>query len=337
MALDLMLRPPKFWYAAPGLATRLLSPAARVYGERVAARMALPGTRVDVPVLCIGNFTLGGAGKTPLAIAIANLLRPTGVSPAFLTRGYGGSERGPLLVGSEAEASRVGDEALLLAEHAPTVVSADRVAGARRAIEAGAKLIIMDDGFQNPSLAKDCSVIAVDGETGIGNGLSFPAGPLRAPLHSQTPFASAVVVIGPGDAGGRVAEFARGSGLAVFRARIGPEPHAPQLRGRRVLAFAGIGRPQKFFKTLADLGAIIAASEVFPDHHPFSEADAIRIAERARTGKLLPVTTVKDMTRLMGGPARTALASLTATVPVKLSFEDAMAVLRFLQESLRLK
>jgi tetraacyldisaccharide 4'-kinase len=337
MALEPFLRPPAFWYAPSSLATRLLSPIARIYGDRVAARMAQAGSRAAVPVVCIGNFTLGGAGKTPLAMAVAEILAKAGERPAFLTRGYGGSETGPAVVRARDAAERVGDEALLLAAHALTVVSSDRVAGAAKAVDAGATVIVMDDGFQNPSLAKDCSIVAVDGETGIGNGLSFPAGPLRAPIHAQIAFASAVVVIGPGDAGKRVFDFARGSSIAAFRARIGPDASAPVLRGQRVLAFAGIGRPQKFFKTLADLGAIIAASETYPDHHAFSEADAIRIAERARAANLLPVTTSKDMTRLAGGPARDALASLTKTVPVRLSFETEATMATFLSETLRLR
>jgi tetraacyldisaccharide 4'-kinase len=330
------LRPPRFWYAAPGLAARLLAPIAGAYGDRVTRRMAQPGARAGVPVLCIGNFTLGGAGKTPLALALCDLLKADGVKPAFLTRGYGGRDKGPTLVMAGARADEVGDEALLLAAEAPTVVSADRVAGAQRAVSAGAGVVIMDDGFQNPSLVKDCSIVAVDGETGIGNGLAFPAGPLRAPLHAQMPYASAVVVIGPGDAGTRVADFARGSGLAAFRGRIVPEPTAPSLRGQRVLAFAGIGRPQKFFKTLADLGAIIAATEIFGDHHAFTEADAARIAERARAGRLMPVTTAKDRTRLMGGPARQALAAIAAVVPVRLVLDDEPAMRAFLREALRL-
>ena len=298
--------------------------------------MSRPGARSTVPVLCIGNFTLGGAGKTPLAMLIAEMLRRAGEMPAFLTRGYGGLERGPLLVQAGHTAARVGDEALLLAEVAPTIVSADRVAGASFAVARGASIIVMDDGFQNPTLDKDCSIVVVDGETGIGNGLTFPAGPLRAPLYAQMPFASAVVVIGPGDAGTRVLDFARGSGCEVFRARLGVEAHAPTLRGKRVLAFAGIGRPQKFFKTLADLGAVIAASEVFADHHPFSERDAARIATRAQAEKLIPVTTTKDITRLIGGPARDGLASMTKTVPVKLILEDEAAMHRFLQRMFKL-
>lgn len=329
-----VLRPPPFWYRPPGMAARLLGPVARAYGDAVAERMARPGGRVSAPVLCVGNFTVGGAGKTPLALAIAGMLLEAGEQPIFLTRGYGGDEHGPVLVSPDDGADRVGDEALLLAECAPTIVAADRLAGAILACQSGASIVVMDDGFQNPALVKDCSIVAVDGETGIGNGLALPAGPLRAPVHAQMPFASAVVVIGAGDPGARVADFARESGRAVFHARVGPEPSAPGLRGKRVLAFAGIGRPEKFFKTLADLGAIIAATEVFPDHHRFSEADALRIAGRARGSKLVPVTTAKDMVRLAGGPARDALASISRVVPVRLTFEDGQAVRRFLAKML---
>jgi tetraacyldisaccharide 4'-kinase len=334
---QLRLRAPAFWQQPPGLVARLLNPVATRYGDHVIWRMDQTGARAGVPVLCIGNFTLGGAGKTPLAMVIAELLRKAGEKPAFLTRGYGGSVRGPVLVNEQDTAERVGDEALLLAAVAPTIVAADRVAGANAAKQAGASILVMDDGFQNPTLVKDCSIVVVDGETGIGNGLTFPSGPLRAPLYAQMPFASAVVVIGPGDAGTRVLQFARGSGCEIFRARLGVEGSAPPLQGKRVLAFAGIGRPQKFFKTLAELGAVIVASEVFADHHPFSERDAARIAMRAQNEKLIPVTTTKDMTRLAGGPARHALASMTKVVPVRLILDDEAAMLRFLQRMFKLK
>jgi tetraacyldisaccharide 4'-kinase len=329
------LKAPKFWYSPEGWQSRLLSPLAGLHGKHVVARMSQPGQRAAVPVVCIGNFTLGGAGKTPLALAVAGLLVEAGHTPAFLTRGYGGRARGPLRVAAGALAAEVGDEALLLAQKAPTIVSVDRPAGAALAVAGGASIIIMDDGFQNPSLDKDCSIIAVDGETGIGNGMTFPAGPLRAPIHDQMPFATAVVAIGPGDAGGRVLDFGRGSGLAAFQARIGLDPSAPSLRGKRVLAFAGIGRPEKFFKTLADMGAIIAATQVFADHHPFTESDAATIAARAQAGRLIPVTTTKDMMRLDGGPARTGLASIAQSVPIRLVFEDETAVREFLNRYFR--
>lgn len=334
--LPISLKAPQFWYRPRGWLARLLNPIAHVYGGQVIARMRMQGTRAGVPVVCIGNFTLGGAGKTPLALEVAEILRQTGQKPAFLTRGYGGREKGPLVVTSDASADQVGDEALLLAQKGLTILSADRPAGAALAVSQGATIIVMDDGFQNPSLDKDCSIIAVDGETGIGNGMVFPAGPLRAPIHDQVPFASAVVVIGPGDAGTVVHEFARGSGLAVFRARIGLDPSAPSLRGKRVLAFAGIGRPEKFFKTLADMGAIIAATEVFADHHAFTEEDAGRIALRAQSARLVPVTTTKDMVRLSGGPARIGLASISQVVPIRLFFEEEAELHDFLVKRFRL-
>lgn len=328
------LKAPRFWYETPDLAAKMLGPVARHYGERVAARMARPGERIGIPVVCIGNFTVGGAGKTPLALTIAGMLADLGMTPFFLTRGYGGTVQGPVLVGAGHGAVDVGDEALLLARQAPTVVSADRVSGARLALAEGADIVVMDDGFQNPSLAKDCTIVAVDGETGIGNGLTFPAGPLRASIHAQMPLASAVVIVGTGTAGARVEEFARGSGRDVFSARIALARGAPDLRGKRVLAFSGIGRPQKFFKTLADLGAVIAATEVFPDHHAFTEADATRIAMQAQSRGLLPVTTSKDKVRLGGGAARDALASLTLDVPVTLILDDNQGMLRFLRHML---
>lgn len=334
--LPISLRAPQFWYRPRGWLAWLLSPIASLYGGQVIARMRRPGARAEVPVVCVGNFTLGGAGKTPLAIEIAEILRQTGQKPAFLTRGYGGREKGPLVVLPEASADQVGDEALLLAQKGLTVLSRDRPAGAALAVAEGATIIIMDDGFQNPSLDKDCSIIAVDGETGIGNGMVFPSGPLRGPIHDQVPFASAVVVIGPGDAGTIVHEFARGSGLAVFRARTTVDPSAPVLRGKRVLAFAGIGRPEKFFKTLADMGAIIAATEVFADHHAFTEEDASRIALRAQSARLIPVTTTKDRVRLSGGPARIGLASISQTVPIRLVFEEERELHDFLVKRFRL-
>ncbi|MFN8831840.1 MAG: tetraacyldisaccharide 4'-kinase [Labrys sp. (in: a-proteobacteria)] len=331
----LFTRPPAFWQRrTPGLVARLLSPIGQVYGARVAARMARAGRRVEVPVLCVGNFTLGGSGKTPMALAIAELLIEAGERPVFLTRGYGGSIRGPALVDTDDRADRVGDEPLLLARLAPTIVAADRVAGAQRAIEAGASVIIMDDGFQNPSLAKSGAIVVVDGEAGIGNGLSFPAGPLRAPLYAQTPFATAVVIIGPGEAGERVAAYARGAARPVFRAALEPAA-APDLAGRRVLAFAGIGRPEKFQATLAAMGAEIAAFEAFPDHHPYSEAEAVALATRAQAERLLPVTTEKDHARLSGGPARKALASMSLPVPVGIRFEDEAGIRRLLLGLLR--
>lgn len=325
---------PSFWFGSRSLMSAALSPIAEIYGRIAAHRMEKPGRRVPVPVICVGNFTLGGGGKTPLAVALAQLLIQMGERPVFLTRGYGGSDKGPCLVEAGMTSSRVGDEALLLARQAPTVAGADRLRGAEMAVAQGASVILMDDGFQNPTLAKDCSLLAVDGASGIGNGRVFPAGPLRAPLARQLPFASAIVVIGSGEAGLRVAKAAPSS-LPVFHARLAPDCPSGLLQGRRVLAFAGIARPDKFFITLAELGAVIADRAIFPDHHPYTERDANRLLQKAAAADLLLVTTLKDQTRLGGGPRRRALREQAMAVPVRLVFENESAVAALIAHYLR--
>ncbi len=311
------MRPPLFWQGAPDHpAARLLAPLGRAYGHLTAARMDRPGARADCPVLCLGNFTLGGAGKTPSAIALAALLREIGRKPAFLSRGYGGCLTGPVVVDPARHRwHEVGDEPLLLARQAPVVVARDRVAGARLCVAEGADVIVMDDGLQNPTLAKDLALAVVDAGVGTGNGLSFPAGPLRVPLARQWPHVGGLVLIGDGSAGAAVAAQALARGLPVHRARLVPEDAA--VAGRRVLAFAGIGRPEKFFATLAEAGAAIAATRSFPDHHPYRDADLARLAADAeRLGADL-VTTEKDFVRLPG-----AFAARVRVLPVRLVFAD---------------
>src|SRR6185295_300855 len=188
------MQAPGFWWKKSGAAAALLSPLAAIYGSVAARRLAQSGERTGVPVICIGNPTVGGAGKTPTAIAVARMLISAGERPAFLTRGFGGRLAGPVIVEPSHAAAEVGDEPLLLARVAPTVVSRDRVAGARHAIAAGATAIVMDDGFQNPALAKDLSILVIDGTRGIGNGHVIPAGPLRAPLAPQLGRAHAILV-----------------------------------------------------------------------------------------------------------------------------------------------
>src|SRR5665647_3482001 len=191
------VREPGFWWRRPGLASALLAPFGKVYGAIVENRMAKTGTRAGVPVVCVGNFTLGGAGKTPTAMMLVELLRAAGETPFCLTRGYGGSNTRPRLVDTDSDAaSVVGDEALLLARVAPTVVARNRVLGAGLAKAKGAKVIVMDDGLQNASLAKDLSIAVIDGQRGIGNGYVFPAGPLRAPFAAQLKRCDALLVIG---------------------------------------------------------------------------------------------------------------------------------------------
>ena len=258
-----MMRAPAFWWTpGPGMIAWLLAPVGWIWGRVAARRMGLPGETLAAPVICIGNFVVGGAGKTPVALAVADLLRRGGRRPAFLSRGHGGS-LGASPVAVEAAhhgAADIGDEPLLLARHAPTIVARDRVAGARAALSAGADVIVMDDGLQNPALAKRLTIAVVDAGVGVGNGLCLPAGPLRAPLNPQWALADAIVLVGDGAAGDQVARAAHDHGKTVFRARLAPDAAAAaDLAGRKVLAFAGIGRPEKFFATLAEIGADIVA------------------------------------------------------------------------------
>src|SRR5882724_7860421 len=239
------MRSPGFWWKEPGIASALLSPFAAIYGSIAARRLAQTGARAGVPVICVGNPTVGGAGKTPAAIAIARLLMAAGERPMFLTRGYGGRLAGPVMVEAGHSATQVGDEPLLLARVAPAIVAQDRSAGARLAVESGARVIVMDDGFQNPALAKDFSILVVDGSRQIGNGRVIPAGPLRAPLAPQFARADAILIVG---AGSDALPLGIPAGLPVFHGVLEPDAGTVKsLAGRKVLAFAGIGAPEKFF------------------------------------------------------------------------------------------
>jgi len=228
------MREPRFWRQTPGAACALLTPFAAIYGAIAARRMRLPGRRTGIPAICVGNLTLGGAGKTPTAIAVGVLLKSAGARPFFLSRGYGGRLAGPVQVDpARHSASDVGDEPLLLARTAPTILAQDRVAGAAAARTAGASVIVMDDGFQNPALAKDLSIIVVDGRTGLGNGRVFPAGPLRAPLNAQLNRAQALVVIGEGGGAATTIAAAQQRGVPIFAARLVPDPVASSSPVRR--------------------------------------------------------------------------------------------------------
>jgi tetraacyldisaccharide 4'-kinase len=314
------MRAPAFWWGKPGAASALLSPLATIYGAVAARRLAQPGTRAAVPVICVGNPTVGGAGKTPAAIAIARLLIAAGETPMFLTRGYGGRLAGPVMVDPAHTAMQVGDEALLLARVAPTVVAEERVAGARLAADRGASVIVMDDGFQNPSLIKDLSVLVVDAR-GIGNGRVIPAGPLRAPLEPQLDRASALLIAGETDSA--IEAAARARGLPVFHGKLEPEPDAvAALRARKVLAFAGIGDPEKFFATLAAAGIDAAVRRSFPDHHRYSMKEARALLREADQGSLELLTTEKDAARLKGDASVTMLSARARVLPVAMTIAE---------------
>lgn len=323
------MRPPGFWTSGPDHPlARLLAPAGAAYGALVARRMDRAGVRAGCPVLCLGNVTLGGAGKTPAALAVAALLAELGRTPAFLSRGYGGREAGPLRVDPDRHAAaEVGDEPLLLARRAPTIVSRDRPAGAALCRRIGADAIVMDDGLQNPSLAKDLSLAVVDAVVGAGNGLPFPAGPLRAPLARHWPHVGGLIVIGAGAPGDAIAGMAESRGLPVHRARLVRE--SDDWAGRRCLAFAGIGRPEKFFATLAEAGAVIAARRAFPDHHAYQDGELAALAEDAIRLDATLVTTEKDAVRLS-----TAFAAEVRVLRVRLAFDDPEALRRQVQRAL---
>ena len=299
---------PSWWYARPDHPLRkILRPVAAAYGA-IARRRLLspPGHRATIPVICVGNFTAGGSGKTPLALAIADVLRDLGRRPVFLTRGYGGSDRGPHLIDAGTDtAERVGDEALLLAASRATVLSRDRAAGARL-IEAQdiGDVIVMDDGMQNPGLAKDLVIAAIDGRRGLGNADVIPAGPLRAPLGDQLALVDAIVVTGV-EAGDTPEALRDAFAGPILRTATAPLGDTGWLKDTPVLAFAGIGHPARFIHLLEGLGADIRATRFFADHHPFTEAEAAGLLALAERDRLTLVTTEKDHVRLTPESERT--------------------------------
>ncbi|MBB4304203.1 tetraacyldisaccharide 4'-kinase [Rhodobium orientis] len=318
-----MNRAPGFWWQKDSLASRALWPVSTLYGAIAGHRMyKRPRLSPGVPVICVGNFTMGGAGKTPVALAVVRMLLAAGKTPAVLTRGYGGRLKGPVLADPEVHtAAHIGDEALLLAGIAPVVVGADRVAGAAMAIEAGADVLVMDDGFQNHSLAKTLSLVVVDAAAGIGNGLVFPAGPLRAPLDTQLQFADAIVAVGAGPVDAELRTIAADYGIPLHAAVLAPENGA-DFEGKRVLAFAGIGRPEKFFESLTACGADVAGTP-FADHHVFTDVEAERLLARAESEGRLLVTTEKDAARMKAAKgAVERLHAASRVLKVSIDFAD---------------
>jgi tetraacyldisaccharide 4'-kinase len=316
------MRQPEFWWRntfAARLAAAALAPLGILYGASVAWKHRTRSPwRPHVPVVCVGNLTVGGSGKTPVAIAIARLLQERGVPPAFLSRGYGRKDSTALMVDTHAhDAAAVGDEALLLARVAPTVVARDRSLGARIAEARGACILIMDDGHQNFSLDKDLSLVVVDGESGFGNGRIVPAGPLRESVRQGFRRADVVVLLGDGN------PALPGFSGPVLRARLSA---TRRFDGERVVAFAGIGRPQKFFSTLRAAGAALVEIHAFADHHVYSTTEIAKLKSRAAQVNATPITTEKDFVRL-GPKEREGLEVL----PVRAVFDDEAALARLLE------
>jgi tetraacyldisaccharide 4'-kinase len=320
------MRAPEFW-RDDGALSRLLAPLglALSAGARL-RRLLVKPWRAPVPVVVVGNLVAGGAGKTPVAISLAIEFGRRGRRVHCLTRGHGGRLAGPVRVDpARHTAAEVGDEALLLAQHAPCWVAADRALGARMAAGDGAELIVLDDGFQNPALAADLALVVVDGAYGFGNGRVMPAGPLREPVADGLARADAVVLMGQDEAGVLPRIEAVRPALPVLRARLLPGPEGDGFAGRRVLAFAGIGRPEKFFRMLADLRADLVGRESFADHHRYTPDEVMRLVERASQLKAAAVTTAKDAQRLPP-EARAMVEVLTVGV----GWKDPVALERLL-------
>ena len=289
-------------------------------------RRGIPA-RAPLPVICVGNFTVGGSGKTPLALAVAKAAKTAGFKPGFITRGHGGTVKQTRLADEKDTAATIGDEAMLLARAAPVAVGSDRLAGAKLLAKTGCTIAIMDDGFQSRSIAIDHAMIAVDARRGIGNGYVVPSGPLRAPLNMQLPLADQLVVVGDGDNGDNVVRVASRAGKPVARATLKPG-NIGKVKGKKIFAFAGIADPEKFYATLRSIGATIVETRSFPDHHAFSKAELQSLLNDA--GDLLLVTTEKDAVRISGFQP---LEEILITIPVQVQIHDDAVMKRAFDEA----
>ncbi len=317
-----MPRAPAFWDRPPGLTAGLLAPFAEIWEAtgRLKHTLSRP-YRSPVPVLCVGNLVAGGAGKTPVALSIAGRLIARGIGVHALLRGYGGVLKGPVLVDPRRhDAAAAGDEALLYARAMPTWVARDRAEGARAARAAGARLILLDDGLQNPGIAKTLSLLVVDAAFGFGNGRVIPAGPLRESLKRGLRRVEAAVLIGDGPAPSELP-----ASLPILRARLTPK-RGKHFAGHAVVAFAGIGRPQKFFATLEALGASLVKTRAFPDHHRYRPREIEALVRSASEVGAMVVTTAKDIVRVP-----LSLRDAIEVLEVEILWEDPAALDRLLE------
>ena len=330
------MREPRFWHGAPSVQSYLLRPLGALYGAIAANRMRRDGLDAGIPVLCVGNYHVGGAGKTPTVRALAKVLHDLGETPVVLSRGYGGALHGPVRVDPARHAAAdVGDEPLMLAATLPVVVARQRADGIPLARSQGATVIVMDDGFQSPAVDKDASLIVIDSVRGLGNGQVFPAGPLRAPLSPQMARTDALVIVGDGTAADPVAARMAALDKPVLRAHLKPDPATvAALRGHRVLAFAGIGDPGRFFATLRASGIDVITHRGFADHHALSAREVESLIAEAGRDALTLVTTEKDMARLQIGGEVPAWAKPVVPFAVTLDFDNPARLRKFVADRL---
>ena len=327
---------PPFWWEKPDWRAYALFPISSLYGAVARRRMnTAKREKIDLPVLCIGNLTVGGAGKTPVAIALAQTAARLDLKPGFLSRGYGGSFAGPHLVDPRHDSARhVGDEPLLLAEHAPVAVTPNRAVGAKLLVEQGCDFLIMDDGFQSARLHFDFALLVVDARRGIGNGHIIPGGPVRAPLIDQLRRADAVLKMGDGNAADLVIRRAARAGKPIFEAAARSR-RSDQMAGKRFLAFAGIGNPEKFYDTVERAGGIVAMTRSFGDHHFYADDELADLVRTADSAELELATTAKDAARLRNGSAAAqALLDRLHVVDIDAIFEPSHIPERIIQETI---
>ncbi|MEM9524658.1 MAG: tetraacyldisaccharide 4'-kinase [Pseudomonadota bacterium] len=316
------MKAPGFWFRPPGIAAASLAPFAALHATVTRRRVARPPVfSPAVPVVCVGNINVGGTGKTPIVIELIKRLQRSGRVAHVVSRGYGGKISGPARVDARRHSARdVGDEPLLLSAFAPTFIGRDRAAAAGLAAD-GADVLLLDDGFQNPALRKDANLIAVDAARGFGNGRVFPAGPLREPLSAGFRRADLLLSIGPTQAQDAFRETLPPAAPELVKGRLEPLRTGMDWNGLPVLAFAGIGHPEKFFATLRELGADVRHAEALGDHQPLTPGLMRRLENKAHRVCAQLVTTEKDAVRLPAGFRPKVL-----TVPVRLRLEEWRAV-----------
>ena len=321
MALD---EAPPFWWQKNSWQGYALSPVPYVYGKIAAKRMDMAASaKVNVPVICVGNFVVGGAGKTPSVHMLANYARTKGYKVGILSRGHGGAITTPTVVQLDKHnAHDVGDEALLHALNSTTVIASNRVAGAELLLEQACTIIIMDDGFQNPSLHKDFNLVAVDAKRGLGNGFAMPAGPMRVPFKHQLLHTDAMFITGKGDAADTAIRKAARAGKPVFHSTV-EVLKQKKYKDQKAFAFAGIADPSKFFDTLESIGVDVVARQNFGDHHVFTDEECADLIDRSKQQELQLFTTEKDAARLKGmGEAQEKVLELSEVVRIALKPED---------------